>query len=154
MSAAVRLRAPGRATVVESSSSAVQYLVAHSVHAGRFSDLHALQRRRLEDLCPRFPGHFLSTKLLSLQGELVDRGSLRSSAASAAVSKSSGEPPEIWQQPADSGTAVHSSTLPGLNVIRMGRAVAAVRLLEMAGYWVCKGRLLGRFQPGGQVSDS
>ncbi|KAG0487516.1 hypothetical protein HPP92_009611 [Vanilla planifolia] len=120
MSAAVRLRALGRATVVESSSSAVQYLVAHSVHAGRFSDLHALQRRRLEDLCPRFPGHFLSTKLLSLQGELVDRGSLRSSAASAAVSKSSGEPPEIWQQPADSGTAVHSSTLPGLNVIRIG----------------------------------
>ncbi|XP_020694840.1 CLP protease regulatory subunit CLPX1, mitochondrial [Dendrobium catenatum] len=123
MSAAVRSRALGWAVAAESASAAIQslYLSAHCVHAGRISDLHALHRRRLEDLCPRFPGHFLPTKLLSLQGELVDRGTLSSVAASAAVSRSSGEPPEIWQQPPDSGVAVQSSGLPSrINVIRVG----------------------------------
>ncbi|XP_020594163.1 CLP protease regulatory subunit CLPX1, mitochondrial-like, partial [Phalaenopsis equestris] len=123
MSAAVRSRALGWVVAAESASASIQslYLSSHCVHAGRISDLYALHRRRLDDLCPRFPGHFLPTKLLSLQGELVDRGTLSSVAASAAVSRSSGDPPEIWQQPPDSGIAVQTSGLPSrINVIRVG----------------------------------
>lgn len=123
MSAAVRSRALGWAVAAESASAAIQSLCfsAHCVHAGRISDLHTLHRRRLDDLCPRLPGHFLPTKFLSLQGQLVDRGTLSAVAASAAISRSSGDPPEIWQQPPDSGVAVQSSGLPSrINVIRIG----------------------------------
>ncbi|PKA45741.1 hypothetical protein AXF42_Ash011082 [Apostasia shenzhenica] len=122
MAAAIRSRALVWVAAAESASAAIRFLYhhAHRVHVGRVADIHA-RHRRLDDMCPRFPGQFLPTKLLSLQGDLVDRGTLSLAASFAAVSRSSGEPPEIWQQPPDSGFAVQSSSLPGrINVIRVG----------------------------------
>ena len=117
MSAAVRSRALRWAAATAESTT---YLSSHRMHAGRLSDAHTgsgHRHRRWDESRTRSPRHFVS-----LQGDLVDRGSLSSS--SIITARCNGDPPEIWQQPGDSnsgsGTGAQSASLGKINVIRVG----------------------------------
>ncbi|KAH7651682.1 ATP-dependent Clp protease ATP-binding subunit ClpX protein [Dioscorea alata] len=89
---------------------------ATAAFAGR-SPCLASHRRRWYELWSLARAHGVG----SLQGDLVDRASIVAQDAAGAVRLSSGEPPEIWQQPSDAGATFHSASLPGrINVIRVG----------------------------------
>ncbi|XP_008783202.2 CLP protease regulatory subunit CLPX1, mitochondrial-like [Phoenix dactylifera] len=118
MSAAVRSRAVGAA-----AAAAVQsvYVSSYRMHAGRISDIHGKYRRRWDDFWAWAPRCFRPVELVSVQGHLVDRGAPIPNAPSLETTGRSGwEPPEIWQQPGDSGVTVHSASLGRINVIRVG----------------------------------
>lgn len=116
MSAAVRSRAVGAAAAVQS-----MYVSSHRMHAGRISDVHGKYRRRWDDFWARAPRCFRPFELVSVQGHLVDQGALVPNAPFLETTGRSGwEPPEIWQQPGDSGVTVHSASLGRINVIRVG----------------------------------
>ncbi|XP_029119150.1 CLP protease regulatory subunit CLPX1, mitochondrial isoform X2 [Elaeis guineensis] len=116
MSAAVRSRAVGAAAAVQSV-----YVSSHRMHAGRISNVHGKYRRRWDDFWTWAPRYFRPLELVSVQGHLVDRGTLFPNAPSLETNGRSGwEPPEIWQQPGDSGVTVHSASLGRINVIRVG----------------------------------
>ncbi|KAG1330442.1 CLP protease regulatory subunit CLPX1, mitochondrial [Cocos nucifera] len=118
MYAASRLRTVGAAATAAILSV---YVSSHRMHIGRISDVHRKYRRQWDDFWARAPRFFLPLELVSLQGHLVDRGALvRAAPWPETTGRSTGEPPEIWQQPRDSGVSVHSASLGRINVIKVG----------------------------------
>ncbi|XP_038986142.1 CLP protease regulatory subunit CLPX1, mitochondrial-like [Phoenix dactylifera] len=118
MSAAVRSRTVGAAATAAVHSV---YVSSRRMHVGRISDVHRKYRRRWDDFWSRAPRFFRPLELVSLQGHLIDRGALvRAAPWPETTGRSTGEPPEIWQQPGDSGASVHSASLGRINLIKVG----------------------------------
>uniref|UniRef100_A0A1D1YQC0 ATP-dependent Clp protease ATP-binding subunit ClpX n=1 Tax=Anthurium amnicola TaxID=1678845 RepID=A0A1D1YQC0_9ARAE len=123
MSAALRWRSIRPAAAAASVGLQSSYLAAHRLHAGRVFDLHRRCWRKWDDFWSRTTYHFSSPRLVSPQAEVVDRRPAVPSVPSSlgSTGRTSGDPPEIWQQPGDSGITVPSGSLPGrINVIRVG----------------------------------
>ncbi|XP_077226933.1 uncharacterized protein LOC143860250 [Tasmannia lanceolata] len=139
MSAALRSSKSTARTLYQSG-----YCVLNHIHVGRVSDIHSKYKRRWDDFCTRTPYYSTPYKLISLQGDLVDKSSGNSedlnkiervpkidkgrdrvSGYFLEYFRSYGDPPEVWQQPSD-GISIHLATAPsppyppGLKLVRGG----------------------------------
>ncbi|CAA7410194.1 unnamed protein product [Spirodela intermedia] len=124
MSAAVRSRSIRPAVVAGLASAAVQsmHFPAQGMYAGRIFDLQRKSWRRWDDLWKRSIFQSSLSKVASSHTEVVNGGDpLPGVSSSESTGRTSGDPPEIWQQPGDSGISVPSGNLSGrINVIRVG----------------------------------
>lgn len=95
-----------------------KFFILNNLHVGRIPNMHGKFSRNWDDFWTRTPYHFSPFKLVSLQGEFVDkcRGNSESPNKHLKLSgiekwSSFGDPPEIWQQPGD-GIVVQSPPSP------------------------------------------
>ncbi|XP_058095906.1 CLP protease regulatory subunit CLPX1, mitochondrial-like isoform X2 [Magnolia sinica] len=127
MSAAVRSKSFKDAAARTLSQS--RYSVSNHMHVGRISNIHNKYTRKWDDFWTKMPFCLSPFKLVSLQGDFLDRrgrlsGIGRGGDRLSSRVRSYGDPPEIWQQQPSDGITVQSPPgppyPPNLKLIRGG----------------------------------
>ncbi|MQL75500.1 hypothetical protein Taro_007895 [Colocasia esculenta] len=122
MAAAVRSRSIGPAAAAFAALQSV-YLARNRMHFGRVFDLQRRCWRKWDGFWGRRTYRCGSPRPVSAQAELLDGTAAVPGVLFSweSTGRTTGDPPEIWQQPGDSGITVPSGSLPGrINVIRVG----------------------------------
>ncbi|KAF8413348.1 hypothetical protein HHK36_001327 [Tetracentron sinense] len=124
---AAALRSKSLKEAASRTVSQSRYFVLNHMHVGRISNSHCKHRRKWDDFSTKAPYRFSSFKLVSLQGDFVDKGTGYSDNREIlsdfckdrfweTSSSFNGEPPEFWQPPGD-GLTVRS----GASNMNLGR---------------------------------
>ncbi|KAL5989374.1 hypothetical protein ACLOJK_010264 [Asimina triloba] len=127
MSAAVRSKSVREAAARAASQS--RYSISNHMHVGRFSHVRDSNSRKGNDFWTKMPFCLRAFKLVSLQGDLIDKpgrwaGIGKGGDRLSDRVRSYGDPPEIWQQQPGDGITVQSPPgppyPPNLKLIRGG----------------------------------